>query len=56
VAAFLEKRLSFLEIAAIVSDTLDCYDPTAPQTLAEVLAVDAGARRIAAERIEDRSR
>jgi 1-deoxy-D-xylulose-5-phosphate reductoisomerase len=56
VAAFLEKRLSFLEIAAIVSDTLDCYDPTAPQTLDEVLAVDAGARRIAAERIEDRTR
>ncbi|WP_260599062.1 1-deoxy-D-xylulose-5-phosphate reductoisomerase [Sphingomonas endolithica] len=56
VAAFLGKRLSFLEIAAIVSDTLACYDPPAPQTLVEVLAVDAGARRIAAERIEDRSR
>ena len=53
VAAFLERRIGFLEIAAIVADTLDRYDPTAPQTLDEVLAIDAEARRIAGERVKD---
>ncbi|MEG3122564.1 1-deoxy-D-xylulose-5-phosphate reductoisomerase [Sphingomonas sp. GB1N7] len=53
VAAFLKKRIGFLEIAAIVADTLDRYDPPAPETLDEVLAIDAGARRIADERVKD---
>ncbi|MBN8807415.1 MAG: 1-deoxy-D-xylulose-5-phosphate reductoisomerase [Sphingomonas sp.] len=53
VAAFLDRRIGFLEIAAIVGDTLDRYDPPAPETLDEVLAIDAGARRIAGERVED---
>ena len=30
VAAFLAGRIGFLEIAAIVADTLDRYDPAAP--------------------------
>lgn len=47
VAAFLERRIGFLEIAAIVEDTLSAYDPPAPATLADVLKVDAGARRVA---------
>jgi len=53
VAAFLAGRIGFLEIAAIVSDTLDRYDPPAPETLDDVLAIDDEARTIAGERVED---
>ena len=53
VAAFLGGKIGFLEIAAIVADTLDRYDPAAPATLDEVLAVDGEARRLAGERVED---
>ena len=53
VAAFLAGEIGFLEIAAIVADTLDCYDPAAPEALDAVLAVDADARRIAGERVKD---
>ena len=44
VAAFLSGGLNFLEIAAIVADTLARYDPAAPDSLDAVLAVDAEAR------------
>jgi 1-deoxy-D-xylulose-5-phosphate reductoisomerase len=54
VAAFLSRRCAFLEIAAIVEDTLMVYDPPAPADVAAVLAVDGEARRIAAERVKDR--
>ncbi|MEZ0498353.1 1-deoxy-D-xylulose-5-phosphate reductoisomerase [Sphingomonas sp. IW22] len=54
VAAFLDGRCGFLEIAAIVEDTLSMYDPPAPQDVAAVLAVDGEARTIAAERVKDR--
>ena len=53
VAAFLEGRIGFLEIAAIVADVLDRYDPPAPETLDAVLAVDAEARVLAGERVKD---
>ncbi|MGH6614122.1 1-deoxy-D-xylulose-5-phosphate reductoisomerase [Sphingomonas sp.] len=53
VAAFLDRRIGFLEIAAIVADTLDRYDPSAPETLDAVLEIDAEARRIAGERVKD---
>ena len=53
VAAFLARRIGFLEIAAIVDDTLQRYDPAAPDTLDAVLDVDATARRHAGERVED---
>ena len=53
VAAFLDRRIAFLEIAAIVADTLDRYDPPAPETLDDVLAIDARARTMAGERVED---
>ncbi|WNO52519.1 1-deoxy-D-xylulose-5-phosphate reductoisomerase [Stakelama saccharophila] len=56
VAAFLAGRLGFLEIAAIVSDTLSGYDPPAPETLDAVLAVDAEARAIADRRVRNRVR
>ncbi|MBO9711922.1 1-deoxy-D-xylulose-5-phosphate reductoisomerase [Sphingomonas sp.] len=53
VAAFLSGRLNFLEIAAIVADTLARYDPAAPESLDAVLAIDAETRRIAGERVKD---
>jgi 1-deoxy-D-xylulose-5-phosphate reductoisomerase len=53
VAAFLAGKTGFLEIAAIVADTLDRYDPPAPETLDDVLAIDGEARTIAGERVED---
>jgi len=53
VAAFLSGKIGFLEIAAIVADTLDRYDPPAPETLDDVLAIDDEARTIAGERVED---
>jgi len=53
VAAFLAGKIRFLEIAAIVADTLDRYDPPAPETLDDVLAIDGEARTIAGERVED---
>jgi 1-deoxy-D-xylulose-5-phosphate reductoisomerase len=53
VAAFLDRRIGFLEIAAIVADTLDRYDPPAPQTLDDVLAVDGEARNIADARVNN---
>ena len=53
VAAFLAGRIGFLEIAAIVADTLARYDPPAPATLGAVLAVDAEARAKAGERVEE---
>lgn len=53
VAAFLGRRARFLEIAAIVSDTLQRYDPPAPDTLEAVLEIDREARALAAERVKD---
>lgn len=53
VAAFLEGRVGFLEIAAIVADTLASYDPAAPETLDHVLAIDKQARILAGERVKD---
>jgi 1-deoxy-D-xylulose-5-phosphate reductoisomerase len=53
VAAFLAGRIGFLEIAAIVDHILQRYDPPSPDTLDAVLAVDARARELAAERVED---
>ena len=53
VAAFLAGRIGFLDIAAIVADILDRYDPPAPATIDEVLAVDGEARRLTSQRVED---
>ncbi len=44
VAAFLDKRIGFLDIATIVANTLQCYDPPAPSTLDDVFAIDEEAR------------
>lgn len=44
VAAFLDKRIGFLDIAAIVEDMLDRYDPPAPGSLDDVFAIDTETR------------
>ncbi|WP_298670108.1 1-deoxy-D-xylulose-5-phosphate reductoisomerase [uncultured Sphingomonas sp.] len=54
VAAFLDGRAGFLEIAAIVDDTLQRFDPPAPETLDAVLDIDREARRLAVERVRER--
>ncbi|MGZ8997730.1 MAG: 1-deoxy-D-xylulose-5-phosphate reductoisomerase [Allosphingosinicella sp.] len=48
VAAFLESRLGFLDIAALVGAVLASYDPPAPSSLDEVLEIDREARNVAA--------
>ncbi len=49
VAAFLESRLGFLDIASVVGEVLASYDPDAPSSIDEVLEIDRQARRIAAD-------
>jgi 1-deoxy-D-xylulose-5-phosphate reductoisomerase len=53
VAAFLARSIGFLKIARIVADVLDRYDPPAPTTVEDVLAIDGEARRIAAAFLEE---
>ena len=52
VAAFLARRIGFLDIAHIVATVLDEYDPAAPSDVDGVLAVDGEARRIATRMVE----
>ena len=52
VAAFLERRIGFLDIAAIVADTLAGYDPPSPTDVDAVLAIDGEARQRAGARVE----
>ena len=49
VASFLESRIGFLDIAAVVGAVLAAYDPPAPVSIDDVLDIDREARRIAAE-------
>jgi len=55
VAAFLERRIGFLEIAAIVSETLSALPARPAARLEDVLAADNDARRWANEAIQTRS-
>jgi 1-deoxy-D-xylulose-5-phosphate reductoisomerase len=52
VAAFLDQRITFGRIAAIVESVLDGYYPPVPQTIDDVLAVDREARLRATEQLE----
>lgn len=45
VAAFLARRIGFLDIAAIVEETLGRYDPPAPRSIDDVFSIDQAARR-----------
>ena len=48
VASFLESRIGFLDIAALVGEVLAHYDPPAPASIDEVLEIDRKARDVAA--------
>jgi 1-deoxy-D-xylulose-5-phosphate reductoisomerase len=52
VAAFLAGQIAFTRIAAHVEDVLSCYAPPVPASLADVVAVDAEARRRARSLME----
>jgi len=49
VRAFLDRRIGFLDIVAVVVDTLGRYDPVNPATLEDVFAIDREARILAEE-------
>ncbi|MDD2728356.1 1-deoxy-D-xylulose-5-phosphate reductoisomerase [Malikia sp.] len=51
VASFLEGRLRFDQIHQINRATLEHYQPAAPRGLDDLLAIDARARALAAERV-----
>ena len=51
VEAFLTRRIGFLDIAATVAEVLETMGAPAADTLEQVVAIDAAARRAAAERI-----
>lgn len=52
VAAFLDRKIAYLDIARVVETTLNDLATTAPETLSDVIAVDAAARAAAAAAIE----
>jgi 1-deoxy-D-xylulose-5-phosphate reductoisomerase len=52
VAAFLDERVDFCDIAVIVERALGRYQPAAPQSIEDVLTIDAEARRVATELLE----
>lgn len=56
VAAFLERRIGFLDIAAIVEQVLNRYDPPAPVDLMDVTVVDDEARQVAVAQVATRNR
>jgi 1-deoxy-D-xylulose-5-phosphate reductoisomerase len=47
VAAFLEGRIGFLDIASIAGEILQCCDPPSPERIEDVLEVDREARAAA---------
>jgi 1-deoxy-D-xylulose-5-phosphate reductoisomerase len=51
VAAFLERRISFTEIAGLVEDALGAIDAAPASDLAELVEVDEEARRLAGRKV-----
>jgi 1-deoxy-D-xylulose-5-phosphate reductoisomerase len=51
VASFLADGIGFLDIAAVVGETLERCAPAAPSTIEDVLEIDARAREIARQLI-----
>ena len=51
VAAFLERRISFTEIAGLVGDALDAVDGAPARDLADLVEVDGEARRLASRKV-----
>ncbi len=56
VAAFLDRKIGFGDIPAIVEEVLTCQDGTSADTLPSILALDGEARRLAAAAINRKDR
>ncbi|MEZ4564652.1 MAG: 1-deoxy-D-xylulose-5-phosphate reductoisomerase [Thermomicrobiales bacterium] len=56
VAAFLEGRITFPAIPAIIADVLDTHAPDGPVTIERILTADAWARNIAANLVKRHER
>jgi 1-deoxy-D-xylulose-5-phosphate reductoisomerase len=56
VAAFLERRVGFLDIASIAEETLQCYQPAAPDSIEAALGIDGEARGAAASVVKRKER
>ena len=52
VAAFLDKRIGFMDIPSVVESVLAGYDAPVPATIADILALDSEARRRVAQQVE----
>jgi 1-deoxy-D-xylulose-5-phosphate reductoisomerase len=52
VAAFLDRKIGFTQIAAIVQRVVDRYDPPVASNIDDVLAIDAEARHFAVQEME----
>ncbi len=52
VAAFLDRQIAFGDITGVVARVLERYGPAAPASLADVLEIDAEARRLASAILE----
>ena len=55
VAAFLNGRIHFTDIAALVGRALETMDATAPRTIAEVMEVDRRTREASGDRVLERT-
>jgi 1-deoxy-D-xylulose-5-phosphate reductoisomerase len=51
VSAFLDGRMGFLDVAALVADTLEKTDGSPARDLDELVEADASARRVAQGRL-----
>jgi 1-deoxy-D-xylulose-5-phosphate reductoisomerase len=56
VAAFLEEKISFPDITATVAATLERFDTGDDLALDAILAADAGARKVAEQKVAERQR
>jgi len=54
VAAFLDGRIRWRDIAAVVAETLECHEETKLAEVADVLEADAAARRVAGRLVVSR--
>jgi 1-deoxy-D-xylulose-5-phosphate reductoisomerase len=55
VDAFLNQRIRWVDIPAVINDALDDYSPTTPTSVADVLEADATGRALARAAVERRS-
>jgi 1-deoxy-D-xylulose-5-phosphate reductoisomerase len=55
VASFLDGRIHFTDIAAIVGCALDAMTDAAPRTIADVMGIDRRVRKLSAEKVLERT-